>query len=129
MKEKEPPDISANAVAKLLIFIPRGEQQMTTDGQKLQRNKQKGVAWDEAELELLEILALASRMKFASRVMRSLIYRGLEQYLKDRKLKPSKPEVEILRDVLRMVDDDPSLSHIREAVRPEQPKRVRKTAS
>jgi hypothetical protein len=74
---------------------------------------------NEAEKEVIAILAKAEGAKPAS-IARQLLYRGIEEYLKDQKFKGQSLEHEIFRDLVDFINSETRLKKAKELIESEK---------
>jgi hypothetical protein len=96
----------------LLMFNSKQRIEMTD---KLKRYSSQTLALSDEEKEIIEILYVVTGIKKAT-LSRSLFYRGLADFLKDRSVVPDRSEGEIFNDLVKLTHTDPKLRAARQIV-------------
>ena len=100
-----------HADAKILLFMKR--EAMSESAPK--RSTTQSVAVSPEEQALLAVLSMKAKGS-VSGLMRSLMYRGLEEFLKDRRTTPQRDWVDIYQDVATVIQSDPKLRLLKQIV-------------
>ena len=98
--------------AKILLFMKK-RKAMSEPVPK--RSTIQSVAVSPEEQALLAVLSMKAKDS-VSGLMRSLMYRGLEEFLKDRRVAPQREWIDIYRDVTDAVESDPKLRLLKQIV-------------
>lgn len=81
----------------------------------MKRESTQSIAVSPEEKNAVEVLALAERMKPAT-FARAIFYKGLSQYLKDRKPHAPKRDEEVYEEIVKLIDSEDELRKIKAVV-------------
>lgn len=105
----------ARCVVDVNEFLSRMKQKMSANNHNTKRYKGQTIPLSEVEVDVLNVLNAWTGIKHAT-LARSIFYRGLEQFLKDQRIQPSRDEMDICLDVVRLMETDASLNAARKVV-------------
>jgi hypothetical protein len=91
------------------------ESQRFQTGYVAKKEATQSVAVSEDEKQLLEVVAVANGMRPAT-AARHLLFRGLAAYLKDKQIRTLTFDEDILRDLRKLIREDPFHSRAAELV-------------